>query len=92
VVIILFSKGNLTWFLLTIIANRVSMGMQRAVSAARAYLPRKKKSMTFTADTNLEVPEIEKRSGQLVDIQGESTIEFWTVMGRSFVTRVVLPK
>ncbi|MHA1727866.1 MAG: translation initiation factor IF-5A [Promethearchaeota archaeon] len=96
---------------------------------------KKKKSLTFTADTNLEVPEIEKRSGQLVDImendrivhvmdlesyetleimypfeddelnlkklkelmddhdlQGESTIEFWTVMGRSFVTRVVLPK
>ncbi|MHA1511264.1 MAG: translation initiation factor IF-5A [Promethearchaeota archaeon] len=96
---------------------------------------KKKKSLTFTADTNLEVPEIEKRVGQLVDImendqivhvmdlenyetleimypfeddelnlkklkelmddhdlQGESTIEFWTVMGRSFVTRVVLPK
>ncbi|MHA1563236.1 MAG: translation initiation factor IF-5A [Promethearchaeota archaeon] len=93
---------------------------------------KKKKSLTFTADTNLDVPEIEKRVGQLVDImendqivhvmdletyetleimypfelnlkklkeliddhdlQGESTIEFWTVMGRSFVTRVVLPK
>ena len=96
---------------------------------------KKKKSLTFTADTNLEVPDIEKRVGQLVDImendqivhvmdletyetleimypfeddelnlkklkeliddhdlQGESTIEFWTVMGRSFVTRVVLPK
>ncbi len=26
------------------------------------------------------------------DLQGESTIEFWTVMGRSFVTRVILPK
>ncbi len=96
---------------------------------------KKKKSLTMTADTNVEVPEIEKRSGQLVDImendqivhvmdlesyetleimypfeddelnlkklheliddhdlQAESTIEFWTVMGRSFVTRVVLPK
>ena len=96
---------------------------------------KKKKSLTMTADTNVEVPEIEKRSGQLVDIddhsklvhvmdletyetmeimypfeddelnlkkleelindhdlQGETTIDFWTVMGRSFVTRVVLPK
>ena len=96
---------------------------------------KKKKSLTMTADTNVDVPEIEKRSGQLVDImendqivhvmdlesyetleimypfeddelnlkkiqelindhdlQSESTIEFWTVMGRSFVTRVVLPK
>ena len=96
---------------------------------------KKKKSLTMTADTNVEVPEIEKRSGQLVDIdehskivhvmdletyetmelmypfeddelnlkkleelisdhdlQGETTIDFWTVMGKSFVTRVVLPK
>ena len=96
---------------------------------------KKKKSLTMTADTNVDVPEIEKRSGQLVDIdehgqlvhvmdletyetleimypfeddelnlnkikelqndhdlQGESTIEFWTVMGRSFVTRVITPK
>ena len=96
---------------------------------------KKKKSLTMTADTSLDVPEIEKKQGQLVDIneqdqtvsvmdletyetidvmypfeddelnlsklqkliddpdlQGESTIEFWTVMGRSFVTRVVLPK
>ena len=94
---------------------------------------KKKKSLTFTADTSLEVPEIEKRSGQLVDIgvdivhvmdlenyetmevmfpfeddelnlkkleelkndheqQSECTIEFWTVMGRSFVTRVITPK
>jgi len=26
------------------------------------------------------------------DLQGETTIEFWTVMGKSFVTRVNLPK
>ena len=26
------------------------------------------------------------------DLQGETTIDFWTVMGKSFVTRVVLPK
>jgi len=29
---------------------------------------KKKKSLTMTADTSVEVPEIEKRSGQLVDI------------------------
>jgi translation initiation factor 5A len=95
----------------------------------------KKKSLTMTADTNLDIPEIEKRQGQLIDIRdadklvqvmdlenyetmdigypldeedaeteklaglledrsnwGEVTIEFWTVVGRSFVTRVVLPK
>lgn len=95
----------------------------------------KKKSLTMTADTTLDIPEIQKRQGQLIDINemdrsvqvmdletyetfdigfpldetdaetqklldlmndqsiwGEVTIEFWTVMGRSFVTRVVLPK
>jgi len=110
-------------------------GHAKSRIGCQGLFTKKKKSMTFTADTNLEVPEIEKRSGQLVDImendrilhvmdlenyetleimypfeddelnlkklnelkddhdlQGESTIEFWTVMGRSFVTRVVLPK
>lgn len=95
----------------------------------------KKKSLTMTADTNVDIPEIQKRQGQLIDIidddrliqvmdletyetfdigypldeedsetekikelvsdrstWGEVTIEFWTVVGRSFVTRVVLPK
>lgn len=96
---------------------------------------KKKKSLTMTADTSVEVPEIEKKTGQLLDInendqivhimdletyesievmypfeddelnlkkltkligdhelQGECTIDFWTVMGKSFVTRVILPK
>jgi len=110
-------------------------GHAKSRIGCQGLFTKKKKSLTFTADTNLEVPEIEKRSGQLVDIdehgrivhvmdletyetleimypfeddelnlnklkeligdhdlQGESTIEFWTVMGRSFVTRVILPK
>ncbi|MHA1647904.1 MAG: translation initiation factor IF-5A [Promethearchaeota archaeon] len=96
---------------------------------------KKKKSLTMTADTSLEVPEIQKRQGQLVDIDeqnqilsvmdlesyetmdvdfpfeddevnldkvkeliadpdmvGDTNIEFWTVVGRSFATRIVLPK
>ncbi|WP_457557755.1 translation initiation factor IF-5A [Candidatus Harpocratesius sp.] len=95
----------------------------------------KKKSLTMTADTNLDIPEIQKRQGQLIDINendrtvqvmdletyetfdiaypldeedsetsklhdllddrsiwGDVTVEFWTVVGRSFVTRIVLPK
>jgi len=108
-------------------------GHAKSRIGCQGLFTKKKKSMTFTADTSLEVPEIEKRSGQLVDIgsdivhvmdletyetmeimypfeddelnlkkldelmhdhdlQGETTIEFWTVMGKSFVTRVNLPK
>ncbi|MCF2141692.1 MAG: translation initiation factor IF-5A [Candidatus Lokiarchaeota archaeon] len=95
----------------------------------------KKKSLTMTADTTLDIPEIQKRQGQLIDINendrtvqvmdletyetfdiaypldeedsetsklhdllddrsiwGDVTVEFWTVVGRSFVTRIVLPK
>ena len=96
---------------------------------------KKKKSLTFTADTNVEIPMIEKRNGQLVDIMkhdnimhvmdletyetleidfpfeddevnmakleeimqdeslmSETNIEFWTVIGRSFCTRIIPPK
>jgi len=110
-------------------------GHAKSRIGCQGLFTKKKKSLTMTADTNVDVPEIEKRVGQLVDImendqivhvmdletyetleimypfeddelnlrklkeliddhdlQGESTIEFWTVMGRSFVTRVVLPK
>jgi translation initiation factor 5A len=95
----------------------------------------KKKSLTMTADTPIDVPEIKKRRGQLITINdaertvqvmdiesyetldidypmedneselekiekllddpsmmGETEIEFWTVAGKSFVTRVILPK
>ena len=94
----------------------------------------KKKSFTFTANTTFDVPEIIKRSGQVVNINAadkmvttmdletyetidimypvdddevvlgklqqlvddpalmaESSVEFWTVMGKSFVTRVMIP-
>ncbi|QEE15697.1 translation initiation factor IF-5A [Promethearchaeum syntrophicum] len=110
-------------------------GHAKSRIGCQGLFTKKKKSMTFTADTSLDVPEIEKKSGQLVDIddqgqivhvmdletyetmelmypfeedelnlkkleelmhdhdlQGETTIEFWTVMGKSFVTRVNLPK
>ncbi len=95
----------------------------------------KKKSLSMTADTSIEIPEILKRRGQIINIDeankivqvmdvesyetidvayplddneseheklkglladpaqmGESEAEFWTVIGKSFVTRVVLPK
>ncbi len=95
----------------------------------------KKKSLTMTADTNVDIPEIIKRQGQLIeiheddmliqvmdletyetldigfpldeedsesrklseimgdhDIWGELVIEFWTVVGRSFCTRIIMPK
>ena len=95
----------------------------------------KKKSLSFTADTSLEVPEITKRRGQIIsineheqliqvmdtetyetidigyplgdnaqeeekikqlladqDLMAESESEFWTVTGKSFCTRIVLPK
>ncbi|MHA1612782.1 MAG: translation initiation factor IF-5A [Promethearchaeota archaeon] len=95
----------------------------------------KKKSLTMTADTNVDIPEIIKRQGQLIEIDEEGKsiqvmdletyetldisfpldeedseskklhgiisdhdswaeiiIEFWTVVGRSFCTRVVMPK
>ncbi|MHA1672157.1 MAG: translation initiation factor IF-5A [Promethearchaeota archaeon] len=95
----------------------------------------KKKSLTMTADTNVDIPEIIKRQGQLIDIHeddkviqvmdlesyetldiaypldeedsesrklqeiigdhdvwGELIIEFWTVVGRSFCTRIIMPK
>jgi len=96
---------------------------------------KKKKSLTMMADTAVDVPEILKRQGQLVDIMenekiahvmdlesyetievdypfeddeisvqklaeiladpsimGETSIEFWTVVGRNFITRVITPK
>ena len=95
----------------------------------------KKKSVSMTADTSMEVPEIVKRRGQLItidneaktlqvmdgetyetldigyplgedlpelekiknlladqDAMAETEVEFWTVMGKSFSTRIVLPK
>jgi translation initiation factor 5A len=95
----------------------------------------KKKSVSMTADTSVEIPEIVKRRGQLITIDGEAKtmqvmdgetyetldigyplgedlpelekiknliadqdamseteVEFWTVMGKSFSTRIVLPK
>ena len=95
----------------------------------------KKKSVSMTADTSVEIPEIVKRRGQLITIDGEAQtmqvmdgetyetldigyplgddlpelekiknliadqdamseteVEFWTVMGKSFSTRIVLPK
>ena len=95
----------------------------------------KKKSLSMTADTSVDIPEIQKRKGQIVNINPEmktvqvmdiesyetldigypledneseheklkelandpgkmsqSDCEFWTVIGKSFVTRVIPPK
>ena len=95
----------------------------------------KKKSLTMKADDTVEIPEINKRSGQLININeaekvmqvmdketfetldvdfpldpedevnykkieklladpnlwNETTIEFWDVMNKKFVTRIILP-
>jgi translation initiation factor 5A len=94
----------------------------------------KKKQFLFTADEQIDIPEILKKNGQLVDIDpekklvhvmdvetyetyevayplddsetvslnkleqlsnnkdllGESQVEFWDVLGRKFVTRVII--
>ncbi len=110
-------------------------GHAKSRIGCQGLFTKKKKSLTMTADTSVEVPEIEKRQGQLIDVMpdeklcsvmdnetyetldvmypfeddevninklneviadpdsmGETNIEFWTVIGRSFVTRVIPPK
>jgi translation initiation factor 5A len=110
-------------------------GHAKSRIGCRGLFTKKKKSLTMTADTNVEIPEILKRNGQLVDVDqsaqtasvmdnetyetfevdfpldeddevnlsklrkviedpdlmGDTQIEFWDVMSRKFITRVIFP-
>lgn len=110
-------------------------GHAKSRIGCQGLFSKKKKSLTMTADTSVEIPEIIKRQGQLIDVMkedqtcsimdnenyetldvmfpfeddtvninklnevmadpdlmGETQCEFWTVMGKSFITRVIPPK